>query len=173
MPSEIPIYSNQSLINDQCYVKQYVKQNRAESDYRVTNYRRPPCKKQIYKNPGYHNSDNIGLSVGYVNDCNVSTDSKLTRGAHMVPKPADRLAESVTTIRYLDFLPTQNTPITNARFLVSTELRKQPQDNFNPVFDRKGINTRHHIRKEDFFYKKQQRTVTNKYGSHGRYTHFK
>lgn len=173
MPAEIPIFENQSLINDQGYVKQYVKQNRQESDYRVTNYRRAPCKKQIYKNPGYHNSDNIGLSVGYVNDCNVETDSLLSRGKHMVPKPADRLAESVTTIRYLDFLPTKDVPFTQTSFLVATDLRIQPQDNFNPVFDRRGINTRHHLRKEDHFYKKQTKTVTNQYGSHGRYTPFK
>ena len=171
--SGFPIYQNESLINDNCYVKQYVKQNKEESNYRVTNYRKPPCGKKLYDNPGFWTGDNIGLDVGYVNDCNVSADSKLTRGFHIVPKPADRLAESVTTIRYLDFLPTQDKNITNVEFLVSTEVSKQPQDNFNPVFDRKGINTRHHIRKNDFFYKKQLKTVTNQYGSHGRYSPFK
>lgn len=173
MQSRIPIYKNESLINDQCYVQQYVKQNQEESQYRVTNYRKPPCGKQIFKNPGHWTGNNIGLEVGHPNDCNIDSDSKLTRGFHMVPKPVDRLAESVTLIRYLDFLPTQNTNITNAKFLVSTELSKQPQDNFNPVFDRKGINTRHHNRQQDFFYKKQQKTITNQYGSHGRYSPFK
>ena len=172
MQRQIPIYENQSLINDQCYVKQYVKQNRRAADHHLKNFRNPECK-QVFKNPAHWTGDNIGLSVGHPNKCNIDADSKLTRGFHMVPKPVDRLAESITIIRYLDFLPTQNTNITNANFLVSTELSKQPQDSFNPVFDRKGINTRHHNRQQDFFYKKQQKTVTNQYGSHGRYSPFK
>ena len=79
--------------NDNCFVNQYITQNKTNMDWRLYNTRKHPCNKTIFKtsHPLYLNQN---ISPGHINNCKVIIDSDLTRN-QLTSKPVDNLAESV------------------------------------------------------------------------------
>ena len=69
-------------------------------------------------------------------------------------------------------------PITKVDHFVSTSLSTNPQNGYNPVFDRNGIDTRNFRRKSDRYYKKTnpaqyKRKYVKTLGSSGRFSSFR
>lgn len=152
-------YQNTGLQAEKNYIKRDTLDNKKSSHLQTKNYR----TTQYTQNPDYlFKKDNYydlqGIHDGKGPGRNVAADDKLTRG-NMVPKPNDRLAEHVTFIRRIDWLPPKDKKISHNKFLVSTTLKSKPQTSFCPQWNTYGINTRHYNRKPDsYFRKKYQNT---------------
>lgn len=152
------VYENVGLQAEEKYIKVDTQDNKninylQTKNYRTTQYTQNSKylfkRDQVYDLQGIHDGKGAGR--------NVMVDDQLTRG-NMEPKPNDRLAESVTFIRRVDFLPTKQKKINHNKFLVSTTLSSKPQTSFCPQFDIYGINCRHYGRKTDkYFRNKYQR----------------
>ena len=175
----VPILEQNSLINDQCYLRQRVLQNKNESDYRVTNHRDHQCKKKIQDfRTFYYLYNHQGIDDGHVGRCTVQQDNLNLRYGNLTPKPVDRLAESVPIEWKYNYLYIPQTKITNVDHQVSTTLSVKPQEGYNPIFNREGIDTRHFKRKNERFYKYNQPSNYKKnypktLGSSGRFSNFK
>ncbi len=146
-------YQNTGLQAERGYIRRDTLDNKKGSNLQIKNYR----TTKYTKNPKYlFKSDQIydleGITNGYGPGKNIMVDDKLTRG-NMEPKPNDRLAEKVTLIRHVDFLPIRHKQIYHDKFLVSTTLSTQPQTSFCPQWDRTGLNCRHYNRKTDNYFK--------------------
>ena len=172
----VPILEQNRLINDECYLRQRVLQNKNESDYRVTNLRDHQCRKEVKDFTTFHYLYNHqGVEDGYVGKCTVEQDNNNLRFGNLTPKPIDRLAESVPIEWKYQYLDISTKPITSVKHEVSTTLSVQPQIGYNPVFNREGIDTRHFQRKNERFYKFSDPASYNKQyihslGSAGRFS---
>lgn len=174
-----PILEQNRTINDQCYLRQRVLQNKNESDYRVTNHRDHQCHKKIPDfNTFHYLYDHQGVNDGYVGKCTVEQDNNNLRFGNLTPRPIDRLAESVPFELNYDYVNISTRPVTSVDFEVSTTLSHQPQKGYNPVFHRGGIDTRNFKRKSEQYYKfstpqKYTRKYVKTLGSSGRFSSLK
>ena len=150
----VPILEQNRTINDQCYLRQRVLQNKNESDYRVTNHRDHRCRKDIQDfTTFYYLYDHEGVHDGHVGKCTVDQDNLNLRFGNLTPKPVDRLVESVPIEWKYQYLNINTKPITSVKHEVSTTLSVKPQEGYNPIFNREGIDTRNFGRKNERFYK--------------------
>jgi len=152
------ILAQDRTINDKCYLKTYVRTNKEESQYKVTNHRAhfDQCKLPFKtSHPLY---ENIGIDDGHVGQCTVNQDSELTRGMNFWSKPLDKLNDKVTSERHMIYLPPTKKVIKQDsfqdRFLISTSQSHNPQANFDPSFEIYGVYTRDYKRKNDKYYRK-------------------
>ena len=157
------INRNTRPINDFRYVGLQTQDSKRESDYKVKNYR----TTEYTRNPQYHFPiqhtmyDLQNIDEGKGPGMNPNLDSALQR-AHFQDKPADRLQEAVSYIRYIDFLPCETLPIDHNKFLVATSLSTDPQHSFNPEFYRPGVCARNYGRFSDEYFRKYA-NKSNKY----------
>jgi len=147
--------NNTNLRGDRTLIQSDVIYNKREQNYvldgnRYTNSKYPA--KYIFAPDQLY--DYQGVSHGSGPGKNINVDDHLTRG-NLVPRPGDKLAEKDLFSPYRIMLPTQVQPIHHDKFLVSTSLQTNPQQGYNPIFERQGINTRHYNRKPDSFYKEK------------------
>lgn len=150
----IPVLEQSSLINDQCYLRQRVLQNKNESNYKVTNHRDHKCFKKVKDFTTFHwLYNNLGVDDGHVGNCTVEQDNNNLRFGNLTPKPSDRLAESVPVEWKFDYVHINTKPITSVHHEVSTTLSVNPQKGYNPIFNREGIDTRNYKRKNERYYK--------------------
>lgn len=174
-----PLLEQNRLINDQCYLRQRVLQNKNESDYRVTNHRDHQCRKGVKDfTTFYYLYDNQGVEDGHVGKCTVQQDNLNLRYGNLTPRPIDRLAESVPIEWKYNYLDINTVPITNVDHEVSTSLSVKPQRGYNPIFNREGIDTRNYKRKTERYYKYSQpqkyaRQYVKTLGSSGRFSPMK
>lgn len=173
------ILEQNRLINDPCYLRQRILQNKNESDYRITNHRDHLCRKQVKDFRTFHYLyDYQGIEDGYVGKCTVEQDNNHLRYGNLTPKPAERLAESVPIEWKFNYLNINTVPVTNVDHEVSTTLSVRPQEGYNPVFNREGIDTRNYKRKNERFYKFStpngyKKKYVNTLGSSGRFSKMK
>lgn len=147
------IYENVGLQAEKNYINVDTQDNKNINYWQTKNYR----TTEYTNNPNYlFSKDQIydlqGINDGKGPGRNIMVDDKLTRG-NTEPRPNDRLAEKVSFIRRIDFLPAKHKKITHNKFLVSTTLSSRPQTSFNPGYDIYGVNCRHFQRKNDLYYK--------------------
>lgn len=176
------------LLNDKCYKMQHMKDNNKQSDYTIKNYRNNNCENNHHTGPlniGVYNG--LGINNGNVGGCNILSDDEVTR-PHIQQKPEDALQEQIKEMRYFKPLPfssisdtryninnsgicKNNINTNSCDFLTSTTVSTNPQAGFDASFDRIGINTRNHLRKDATFYKNADVNASyNSYGSHGRFS---
>lgn len=174
-----PILEQNRLINDECYLRQRVLQNKNESDYRVTNHRDHQCRKNLKDFTTFHYLyDHQGIEDGYVGKCTVEQDNNNLRYGNLTPKPIDRLAESVPVEWKFGYLNIPTKDITHVKQEVSTTLSVRPQEGYNPIFNREGMDTRNFGRKSERFYKYStpygyKKKYPKTLGSSGRYSKMK
>lgn len=174
-----PILEQNRLINDQCYLRQRVLQNKNESNYKVTNHRDHKCFKKVKDFKTFHwLYDHHGIDDGHVGKCTVEQDNNNLRFGNLTPKPVDRLAESVPIELNYQYLNISTKPITSVKYEVSTTLSVNPQSGYNPTFNREGIDTRNFGRKSERYYKYStpqgyRRKYVHTLGSAGRFSAFK
>jgi len=152
------IYENVGLQAEDKYIKVDTQDNQNINYLQTKNYR----TTQYTKNTNYHfKKDQVydlqGIHDGKGPGRNIEVDDKLTRG-NTEPRPNDKLSESVTFIRRVDFLPVKQSKINHNKFLQSTTLSSRPQTSFCPQWDIYGVNCRHNGRQTDkYFRNKYQR----------------
>lgn len=147
------VYKNVGLQAEKGYIKTDTKDNQninylQTKNYRTTQYTKNP--KYLFKQDQFY--DLQGIHDGKGPGRNIIIDDQLTRG-NMEPRPNDKLAEQVTFVRHIHFLPRKTKKINHNKFLVSTTLSTKPQTSFCPQFDIFGINCRHYNRKTELYYK--------------------
>ena len=175
----IPILEQNGLIDDECYLRQRVLQNKNESDYKITNHRDHKCRKDLKDFTTFHYLyDHQGINDGYVGKCTVEQDNNNLRFGNLTPKPIDRLVETVPFEWKYDYLNIPTKDITHVNHEVSTTLSVRPQEGYNPIFNREGVDTRHFKRKNERYYKfSSPQRYKNKYvhtlGSAGRFSNMK
>ena len=160
------VQANTRSQNDFEYVKLSANDNYRINKFQLSNYRLP----QYTRNPHYLYPNTNGpaelhtfydihaIDEGQGAGMNPDLDSHLTRG-NMVNLPEDRLVEKVTYSRHVDILPPVILPeFLHYKFLVSTTISHNPQENFNPEFDIYGVCARHYQRPSDEYF----RTIGNK-----------
>ena len=131
--------------------------NEPHSQWLIDNYR----TTEYTKNPNYlfkkdELYDLIGINNGKGPGKKPDNDSNLTR-SNLQNKPYGKLADKSSWYKqrkeFLD-IPITSDEIDHDKFLVSTTISDDPQDNFWPSFEVHGINTRHYARKSELYYKK-------------------
>ena len=147
------VYQNSGLQAEKAYIRTDTKDNQNQNylqtkNYRTTQYTQNP--KYLFKRDQVY--DLQGINDGKGPAMNIMVDDQLTRG-NLSAKPNDRLAEQVTFIRHVNFLPRKTKTIQHDKFLVSTTLSSKPQTSFMPQFDTCGINCRHYNRKVDKYWR--------------------
>ena len=147
------IHENVGLQAEKAYIKVDTIDNKninylQTKNYRTTQYTKNSNylfkKDQVYDLQGIHDGKGPGR--------NVMVDDQLTRG-NVEPRPNDKLAEKVSFIRRIDFLPSSHREVNHNKFLVNTTLSTRPQTSFCPQFDVQGVNCRHYGRKTDKYFK--------------------
>jgi len=164
------IFMDNTLTNDPSEISFEKKANRGMADYSLTSFYKP-CQKSINStNKKDEIANNFGLYTGVgINTCLIDVDTKMSR-SDFVNKPADKLSSKLDEGRRFDYLRNYRTGSNvdengicansfgknNCDILTATTIARDPQRNFNPTFDRFGINTRNYKRRPSSLFKKQK-----------------